>query len=176
LLVNEEVGEVGTNGTNNSSTNNSTNHSLDDDDDVHRLLTSFTNNSYYNFSTFNDPWIQSENGTAILATNHSILNNTGVIIPTTIQTNLSAYNFLLSFGIEMMLVYCIYYPMTVTMLFMGLFDCCGCISRCIPLVGGRPYEVKQYHQKQQEQQQEQLQLQQQDPVQRPEHNINNHNI
>jgi flagellar biosynthesis component FlhA len=66
----------------------------------------------------------------------------------------SDYNFLVSYGVKMILALVVYYPIIVTILFSGYL---GCVS--IPVLGGRPYEVKQENRQRQKEQQQQMQQQ-----------------
>lgn len=105
-----------------------------DHNESHRRLFNLTNIQNNNFSS--DGFFG--------GSNHSVMNNNGDVELPPIQTNLTAYDFLFSFVIEMTLAYCIYYPTIATILFMGILDCCCGV---IPIIGGRPYEMK--HQEQQ---------------------------
>jgi hypothetical protein len=49
------------------------------------------------------------------------------------------YEFVVSYLVELLLNYLIYYPLVGIVLFSGMLDCCG----RFPIFGGRPYELKQ---------------------------------
>jgi len=51
----------------------------------------------------------------------------------------SAYRFLVSYAIELALALFVYYPIFATLLFSGIF---ACFTGRVPIIGGRPYEMK----------------------------------
>jgi hypothetical protein len=62
------------------------------------------------------------------------------------QQSISAYDFLLTYGMELCLSYFVYYPLLGTLFFSGILGCYR-----IPVLGGRPYEVQQEERKKQRQ-------------------------
>jgi len=52
--------------------------------------------------------------------------------------SLQSYNFVLGYLIELILVYCVHYPLVATLFFSGILGC-----GCLPFLGGRPAEVRQ---------------------------------
>ena len=53
------------------------------------------------------------------------------------------YEFVVSYVVELLLSYIVYYPLVGMLLFSGVLNCCG----RFPLLGGRPYEIKQLQEK-----------------------------
>lgn len=62
------------------------------------------------------------------------------------QMQMSALDFLLSYGLELTFAFILYNPLIGFILFSGALGCCG----RIPILGGRPYEVRQEKRKQQQ--------------------------
>ncbi len=63
------------------------------------------------------------------------------------QQSISAYDFLLTYGMELGLSYVVYYPLLGTLFFSGILGCYR-----IPVLGGRPYEVQQEERRKQRRQ------------------------
>merc|ERR1719148_122794 len=52
-------------------------------------------------------------------------------------TSLQSYNFILGYLIELVLVYCVHYPLVASIFFSGILS-----LGCLPFLGGRPAEVQ----------------------------------
>jgi hypothetical protein len=79
------------------------------------------------------------NDTDVWNTNYNIsLFNTTTEV-TLLHEDANVYEFLLSYAIELTLALFVFYPLLETILFTGFLGCCG----LLPVLGGRPYEVRQ---------------------------------
>ena len=60
------------------------------------------------------------------------------------EQNFQDYQFLISYAVELVLSYLVYYPLAGTIFFSGILASCFCKnSNQSPFLGGRPYELKQ---------------------------------
>jgi hypothetical protein len=118
----------------------------DDDDEQHNIGSNevVNSNSSYNNDTSStlDDFMTNQY-------NITLFNTTTDV--TILQQDASAYEFLLSYGVEMILALFLFYPLLETILFTGILGCCG----YIPIIGGRPFEVRQHTKQQQQQKQQQ---------------------
>jgi hypothetical protein len=105
-----------------------------------------SSSSFNNDTRMDDSWHNNnETSSSFVVMDEDDQNDSHVI---QIQ-NASQYQFLLSYMIELSIAYWIYYPLLISILFSGVLGGCG----RIPILGGRPYEMKKYQQIQQQQQQ-----------------------
>lgn len=63
------------------------------------------------------------------------------------QQSITAYDFLVTYGIELSLSYLLYYPLLGTLFFSGILGCYR-----IPILGGRPFELRQEERRKQRRQ------------------------
>lgn len=91
--------------------------------------------------------VEDEQTTEKPATLEDIYNQTGQRIGQFKEQSVTAYDFLLTYGVELSLSYLIYYPLLGTLFFSGILGCYR-----IPILGGRPYEIRQEERRKQRQQ------------------------
>ena len=80
-----------------------------------------------------------ETGSTKIVASHQLVHGEFQKIEQNKGVDFQDYEFVVSYLVELLLNYLIYYPLVGVLLFSGLLNCCG----RFPVLGGRPYEIKQ---------------------------------
>lgn len=84
-----------------------------------------------------------EEGSTEIVSSHELVHGELQKIEQNRGVDFQDYEFVVSYLVELLLNYLVYYPLVGTVLFSGVLNCCGRLNVQFPVLGGRPFELKQ---------------------------------